>query len=143
MIVLVHYSKPAGHILGVWQADPTTLLTSQANADSPTQGYALTDTEVPMRQILSDYVWQDGALVAKTAVTLVAEPSAFAADGTSECSVTIEPFVPCTLLIDGQPLVLTQEDPIVVLTADAPHTFQVQLMAPAPCRAADLTVEAT
>ena len=71
------------------------LLLAQVVEDDPVMGYLLVpdqDGSVLQQQ----YLVSANGLIAKPAVTLHAVPAHFLADGTSVCTVSVMPFVPCT-----------------------------------------------
>jgi hypothetical protein len=84
-----------------------------------------------------------GELVAATEVVLSADVTPFTADGVAECTITVSPFVPCTLLVNSSPYSLIPEDPHIVLTSDVPRQFRVVLAPLAGYWATPLLVEAT
>lgn len=143
MPVLLQYRRDDRTITGRWEATTREMLAPQIVPDDPVYGYLVTDISLRMG-VLHDqyYVGDDGVLTAKTVLTLTASPTPFAADGATICAVTVTPFVPCTLVVDGTEVVLTPEDPILELTADSPHTFQAGLVPLAGFRADPLRVEA-
>lgn len=143
MHALLQYQKPNGVILGIWQADPTTMLLSQVTAADPLVGYEVLDTEIPATTLLTDYYILDGTLTPKAIVVITADPAAFPADGTTVCQLSVEPFMSCTLVVGSTPQHLTMDDQVIELTADTPQTFRVTLAPMAAYRAMPITVEAT
>jgi hypothetical protein len=140
MAYLVRYFSDSGQIDGVYQSDIPDLLAAQRVAE-PGIAYLLTDEAIPLLDQERLEVREE-AVVARTEVQFMASPSPFAADGVTECTLRLEPFVPCTLDINGQQLVLTAEDPEVILTADSPQVLTVRLLPTPGYWAAPLTVEA-
>lgn len=141
MTMLASYQRSDGLILGIWRANTEALLLAQVTQDDPTTGYLLVpdqDGSVLQQQ----YLVSASELIAKPAVTLHAMPSPFPADGSSVCTVSVTPFVPCTVLVDTTPYTLVSEDPVLLLTADAPTLFQVSLPHQAACWGSPFTVEA-
>jgi hypothetical protein len=143
MPVLVHYRLTDGAILGAWQAATEALLQAQTPPPQDGATTVMVETDVPLVRLVADYAMHEGALQPKTVLTLTATPASFVADGVAVCTVSVDPFVPCTLLVDGTPYTLSLEDPAVELTADVPHTFTITLAASATASAPPLTVEAT
>jgi hypothetical protein len=141
MPMLAKYHRADGLIQGTWSANTTTMLQAQIVPDDPTFGYLIVadqDAQVLQEQ----YVVAGGILTPKPEVTLHAVSNPFAADGTSICTIRVEPFVPCTVLIDTAPYQLVPEDAAILLTSDVPRLFQVSLPPQAACWGAPLTVEA-
>jgi hypothetical protein len=141
MPLLAQYHHTDGLIRGVWSANTVALLKGQIVTDDPEYGYLLLsdqDTQVLQEQ----YVVVEGQLAAKPLVTLSGFPAPFAADGTTACTVTVTPFVPCTVWVGATPYALVPEDRHLILTADAPTVFQVSLPHQAACWGAPITVEA-
>lgn len=94
----------------------------------PPEGYALLPVEAPPSpDTFSRMAVVQGELVAKTETVITATPNPFAADGVTECMVSLTPFVPCTLRVNGTPYALTVEDPALVITSDEPRTFTLTL----------------
>jgi len=142
MTLLLLYSATDGRIVGCWQSNPATLLPAQMEHSGATALYALTDTELSPTEILSDYYWKDGALVAKEVLMLTADPNPFQANGVSICAMTVSPFAPCTLNVNGTLQALTVEDQVLELTSNSPQTFVISLEPQGPYKADGLTVEA-
>lgn len=143
MHCLIQFAKADGRLLALWQASPDTLLDAQVRAGTDEHGYALTDSALSAETLLADYGWHEGALRAKDVLTLTAEPAPFAADGVTECHVSVSPFQPCTLLCNGQSLALTEDDPVLTLTTDTPQTFWISVAPMGRAKADPLMVEAT
>jgi hypothetical protein len=130
MPLLVKYQLGDGLIRGVWSASTVEQLTSQVVPDDPDFGYlALDDQDTQALQ--EQCLIVDEAVSAKPEVTLTV------------CTVDVTPFVPCTLLVGTTPYSLVPEDATLLLTADVPTVFQIQLPYQAACWGAPLTVEAT
>lgn len=143
MALMVRYRLGDGGIEGVWEATPVTMLDAQIQLEETDYGYVFVETGLLAVDVLQHhYVWQ-GELQRKTVLTLTAQAATFPADGASLCQVTVTPFVPCQVRVDGDVYPLTPEDPSVVLLADVPHRFLVSLEPLAAYEAAALTVEAT
>jgi hypothetical protein len=144
---LLQYRLADGAIVSFWEANTPELLAPQFPGDDPTYGYLqLASTHAQALTSAEDLYerWRiiDDAVVAKAQVVLTATPTPFAADGVAVCLVTVDPFVACTLLVNGQPLVLTPEDTTVELTSDVPATFRLALRPMATHWATPITVEA-
>jgi hypothetical protein len=142
-MVLLQYRLSDGGLQGTWTSSTLANLQAQIVPNDPTYGYLATNVEISQQVLLADYYAPDGVLTAKIVLTLTATPSPFVADGIAVCSVTVSPFVPCTLLVDGDEVALTAEDPTLELTSDVPHVFQLSLAPVAAYRAEAITVEAT
>lgn len=143
MPVLLQYRLDDGTITGRWEATTWTLLNAQIVPDDPTYGYYKGEDLVGIGVLHEQYyISEGGTLTEKTVLTLTALPTPFSADGVMRCEVSVTPFVPCTLLVDGTALQLTAEDPVLELTADDPHRFQIGLLPVAGVRADPLVVEA-
>jgi hypothetical protein len=139
---LVKYLLSTGRIAGVWESNTTALLDGQRDDTDPTYGYLLLTESVPTQELESTWYVLDGVLTAKTTLVLSADPAPFAADGVTVCTVSVSPFVPCTLRVNGTPLDVSAGDEVVTLTADVPETFTVTLAPMAAYQAAPLTIEA-
>jgi hypothetical protein len=141
MPLLAHYQRSDGLILGLWSANTEALLLAQVVEGDPVHGYLLVPDQD--RAVLQEqYLVSASGLIAKPAVTLHATPSPFPADGSSVCTVSVVPFMPCTVLVDTTPYTLVSEDPVLLLTADAPTLFHISLPHQAACWGAPITVEA-
>ncbi len=141
MPMLAHYQRSDGLILGLWIANTEALLLAQVVEGDPVHGYLLVPDQD--RAVLQEqYLVSASGLIPKPAVTLHASPSPFPADGSSVCTVSVVPFVPCTVLVDTIPYALVSEDPTLLLTADAPTLFQISLPHQAACWGSPITVEA-
>jgi hypothetical protein len=143
MTVLLQYRVSDGWIQGTWESSTLANLQAQIVPDDPTYRYLATDVELSAQVLLAAYYVPEDVLTAKIVLTLSATPSPFVADGIAVCNVTVSPFVPCTLLVDGGEVALTAADPTLELTSDVPHVFQVSLAPVAAYRADAITVEAT
>ena len=141
MPLLAKYHGTDGLIRGVWNANNVETLSAQVVEDDPEFGYlVLADQDTLALQ--EQYVVVDGALAAKPQVTLTATPNPFPANGSSVCTISVTPFVACTVLVNLTPYALVSEDPALLLTSDVPAVFQVSLAHQAACWGAPLTVEA-
>jgi hypothetical protein len=142
MTLLLLYDAADGRIVGCWQSNPATLLPAQMEESGATALYALTDTELTPTEIVSDYYWKDGALVAKQVLTITADPNPFQANGVSICQISVSPFVACTLNVNGTMQSLTEGDQVLELTSDSPQTFAVSVEPMGPSKADGLAIEA-
>lgn len=141
MPLLAKYHRADGLIRGTWTANNLASLTAQVVEEDLEYGYlVLADQDAVALQ--EQYVVLDGALAAKPQVTLTATPNPFLATGGSVCTITVTPFVPCTVLVNLTPYALVPEDPALLLTSDVPALFQVSLAHQAACWGNSLTVEA-
>ena len=137
---VIKYVLTTGQLIGVWEANTTAMLLPQIVEGDDTYGYLLREEPAPRPQ---DQWWvQDGELVHAGELRIVPDVFSFAADGVAACTLTVSPFVPCTLLVNGVPWSLVPEDPALVLTSDVPQTFQVRLAPLAGYWASPITVEA-
>jgi hypothetical protein len=145
MVALIAYAVADGLIQGVWETADTNveLLVAQVDRSIEGRGYLVNASGIAASVLTTDYYIVDNSLAAKTVLTITATPNPFDADGFAVCQVSVTPFVECTLLVDGVPYALTDEDTTVELTSDVPHVFQITLSQMAPYRADPLTVEAT
>jgi hypothetical protein len=141
MAYLLHYLRSTGTILGVWESNDSALLHANMVEEDALYGYLLS-TEGSAPQPVGQWWVQDGQLVAATELTIEADAVPIAADGVDACTMTVRPFVPCTLLVSGEPQALTVADPTLVLTSDVPHVFRVSLAPLAGYWATPITVEA-
>jgi hypothetical protein len=142
MPTLIKYERATGRIDGGWVSLTTACLEAQRQPDDATWAYLRLETEEDLAQITARRYVHADLVLAKQALTLTADPSPFAADGNTTCHITVAPFVPCTLLLDGQPYALTEADPVLALTADSPRRFVVELEPMVTAWADPLTVEA-
>ncbi len=143
MDALIKYRHSDGGIVGVWTASPASHLVAQIPTEDAAHGYLLHDaTEDPGSLEMTSYVHEE-LLLTKQALTLTANVPTFAADGMAECAITVEPFVPCDVVVNGAVVPLTAEDPTLVLTADIPTVFTIALAPMVAYRADPVTVEAT
>jgi len=140
---LLKYSLGDGQITGLWRSDSQPLLAAQIVADDPDFGYLLSDLLQGATDLQDRYYVIGGAVFAKTELTLSATPSPFAADGVTECAVSVTPFVECTLRVNGTTHALTVGDETLVMTTDTPQTFTITLEPMGAYWAATITVEAT
>jgi hypothetical protein len=142
MDVLLKYERSTGTIRGIFQSAVAGMLDAQIVPDDPVFGYVRYETALDADAIQRGYYVQEDGVAAKTPLTLTATPAPFAADGVTVCAVTVDPFVPCTVLVDGIPYALTEEDQTLELTSAVPHRFQVALGTMAAYMADPVSLEA-
>jgi hypothetical protein len=118
------YRLATGEIVGEHSASTPALLAAQGLP--PGTGAVGTETPVGIDQ-REAWVVQDGSLTAKTVGLLTATDTPFPADGITVCRVTLDPFVACTLEVNGVLYALTEEDPALEITSDVATTFAVSL----------------
>ena len=139
---LLKYRQTDGAIVGSWSANTEDLLVPNIVAGDPTHAYLLAVSDV-LPSVLQERWWiDDEMLVAKTVVQLTATPNPFVADGTNACWITVAPFHPCTVLLEGEGFALTEDDPQLLLTSAQPHTWEVRLQPQAQLWATPIVVEA-
>lgn len=141
MTMLARYRLDTGLITGVWESSSQALLEPNVVPDDPTYGYVFADAGSPA-DVQERWCVIDAELVEKTVLVITATSTPFAADGLEECSITVVPFVECTLELDGTPYALTTGDPAIALTSEVPAVFQCVLPMMAGYWAAPVTVEA-
>jgi hypothetical protein len=141
MAQLLQYQLSDGQIWGIYTSNTQELLEAQIVDESPTYGYLFPASPIEVSQQES-YEILSGAVSLKTTLVLTAHPSPFVADGVTECSITVSPFVACTLMVNGIPTALVVGDQTLVLTADTPQQFQVHFLTMPGYWAADLLVRA-
>lgn len=141
MPLLAKYQRSDGLIRGVWSANTVELVRAHADPDDAVHGYVLLEDE-DVHALQTQYVLPDGVRTPKPLVTLVAWPNPFPAGTDVVCSVRVEPFVPCTILVNATPYALVPEDQVLELTTDIPMVFQVSLPYQAACWGEPLVVEA-
>jgi hypothetical protein len=143
---LAYYDRSTGEILGVWSSAEAVLLEANRRTDDPTRGYVLFAEPEPS-VVQTQYEIREDQLVPKVEVRLTATPATFAADGVTACQISLEPFVPCTLVVEQQGretlVELAQADDPLLLTADAPQHVTLRLRPRPGYCAQPLTVEAT
>jgi hypothetical protein len=140
---LAKYLLATGAIVGVWESNTEALIEAQRVEEDVVYGYLAVDLTDVGNQALQDgwYVHEE-LLLEKNELTLSATPSPFTADGVEVCTISVTPFVPCVLLVNGTPLEVSEGDEDITLTADVPETFVVVLEPLAAYWATPLTVEA-
>jgi hypothetical protein len=141
-MLLVKYVPASGVILAVWESTAAALLDAHREPAESGIGYLLSHAGVSAREMAQRWYVVDGVAIPKAVVTLTATPSPFAADGVATCTVSVTPFVPCTLRVDGRDLALTEADQTLVLTAEAPWQFRITVQPTPDIWAAPLFVEA-
>lgn len=141
MPLLIKYVLIDGLIRGVWSASVEEQLTPQIVGDDPDFGYLILAGS-DQQALQEQYLIVEGALVTKPPVTLTASPNPFTADGVAVCTITVTPFLPCTVLVQGIPYALDAGDPAFLLTTDVPTVFQVSLPHQAACWGTPILVEA-
>lgn len=149
---LLKYATATRAILGVHEATDAALLDAQRGPAESGTAYLLTTVNATARELTRSWEVVNGVAVEKTLVTLIGTPRSFVADGVAMCTVTVEPFVPCTLIVntfvsqavagEGTAVALAAGDPTLVLTSDVPREFLIALMAMPGYWAAPLLVEA-
>ena len=142
MAALLRYLLEDGTINGKWESNQLDILEAQIVPDDPVHGYRLDTSGLDFEVLQAGYVMAGETVTPKPRLTLSATPPSFPADGVSECRVAVVPFVPCRLRVGQETYALTVEDPVLVLTADAPWRFQVSLEPMATGYAAPIEVEA-
>jgi len=126
MAMLVKYVKETGLIRGAFMSDKVSLLERQQQADADTYGYLLLNTELEV-DTLDHYEIRGGELRPKTQLLLTASANPWPADGTTETTITVSPFVAVTLEVEGQKVELTSAEDPLVLTVDVPQTLLIRL----------------
>jgi hypothetical protein len=139
---LLKYLLSTGLIEGVWESNADALVAAQQVEADATYGYLALAKAVPVSELYASWYVLDGVLTAKEELTLSGDPNPFAADGVTVCLISVTPFVPCTVLVNGAPLAVQVGDEVITLTADVPATFTVTLAPMAAYWAAPLTIEA-
>ena len=140
-MLLVRYALATGVISGIWEGTDQALLERQMLPDDPTYGAVFADSGTPS-EVQERWSVVDGALVEKAVLVITATSTPFAADGVTVCSITVVPFVACTLELNGTPYALTTGDPAIELTSQVPAVFQCTLALMAGYWAEPLSVEA-
>jgi len=143
MATILHYRLSDGLIQGMWTSNTQALVDAQIVPGDTTNGYLQVDTALDFQTLRERWYVHEDLLVSKAEVAIQADANPFEADGVTICTVTVSPFVPCTLLIDGAEVVLTPADDTAELTSEVPHTFQITLAPLAQYWAVPITVEAT
>ena len=140
---LLKFRLTDGLITGIWEGNSVATLAAQVVPDDATFGYLPVETDLRAQALLETKYVTAGALTEKTVLALAGTPTPFAADGVTTCTISVTAFVPCTLLADGTPHILTPGDQTLVLTSNTPHVFTIALAPVGPYRATPITVEAT
>lgn len=147
IVRVLQYRLSDGSLSGLWEGAESYLL-AQVVEDDPTFGYLLLTDDHPAVALTTTVILERWAVVAdvlteKVVLEITAAPTPFAADGLEECLITVDPFVECTLLVNGAPMALTTGDATLGLTSDVPATFMLALQPMVTHWAAPLTVEAS
>jgi hypothetical protein len=122
----IQYDIYTTRIQRLLESDDPAMLAAQASLQPANEATLTLETALaPMD--LDHYAVIAGELTAKTASAITASPNPFTADGVTECSITLDPFAACTLVVNGTTYALTDEDQTLVLTSDVPATFLVEL----------------
>ena len=138
---LLHYHPKTGQILGIYTSEIVAHL--EANRlDDATRRSLLTDTALTAAEH-DRYEVREGEVQGKVLLELVAQPATLVADGHQECVITLTPFRPAVLDINGYQIRLTQEDQRLTLTTDTPQIFTIRLLPMPGYWALPLTVEAS
>ena len=143
MPTLLRYQLSDGTIVSAWSATDAAALAAQVWPDDSGHGTVMSDEVRDMRAWNERWTVVAGQLREKDRLTIIADPASFPADGVTVCSVSVEPFIPCTVLVSGQSQALTPEDPTLTLTADTPQRFVLTLAPMTLFFAEPLSVEAT
>lgn len=124
MAQAVLYDTTSGRLTSLYEASSAAVVAQQF---APS-GEDLLVVETPLSiGVLDRYVITEAGVTAKTAATLTASQNPFVPDGVASCAVSLDPFVPCTVLVNSVPYALTAEDPTLVLTADVPTRLTISL----------------
>ncbi len=143
MTMLLRYMLADGQITGVWTASSDALLTAQIVEDDPISGYLVTEEVIDSGVIQEQYGIIAGGVVAKQQRMLSADVTPFAADGVTVCTVSIVPFIACSVQVNsGTPVALSEADPTLEITADLPARFVITLVRMAGTWAEPVMVEA-
>lgn len=139
---LLRYRVSDGAITGCWEGIPS-YLEAQVDLTDPTVGYVEdVVADIPLATLFDQWRIVAEVLTAKVPLTFTASPTPFAADGIAVCTITVSPFVACTVLVNGTPMPLTVEDATLELTSDVPATFVMRVQPMGTHWAVPLTVEA-
>jgi hypothetical protein len=142
MALLLKYRTADGGIVATWEASPASLLDAQRGQEDPLHGYVQLETAREGSEVGATSYVAAGALRPKRQVILTAVPNPFPRGVGHGCHITVTPFEPCTVLLDGVPYALTEDDQVLELSSEEPHTFTLTLGAMAQVRAEPLSVEA-
>src|SRR5262245_42464084 len=121
MAYMLKYRLVDGLIEGVWDATPVTYLDAQVEVADTVSGYLFAESALSPLEVLEQHYVHQGEVTPKTVLTLTAAPATFRGDSASQCHVTVSPFTPCRLAVQGRTVDLTADDPVLVLTADRPQ----------------------
>ena len=142
MTRLLRYRLTDGTITGCWEGIPAYLEAQVDTTDSAVGYVEDVVADVPLPWLFERWRIVEEIVTAKAEVALLAAPAPFAADGTTVCLVTVQPFVPCTVLVNGTPIALTLEDTTLEMTAEVPAIFTIALQPIATHWAPPMTIEA-
>ncbi len=143
MTMLLRYTMTDGQITGVWTASSDALLAAQIVEDDPISGYLLTTEAIDPGIVQERYGLIAGVVTAKQERVLSADVPTFAADGVTMCTVSIVPFIACSVQVNGgTPVALSEADPTLEITADLPGRFVITLVRMAGTWAEPVMVEA-
>jgi hypothetical protein len=141
MTMLARYRLDTGLIMAVWESSTHALLEANVVPDDATYGYVYTEDGTP-GEVQERWTVVDGELIEKAVLVITATATPFDADGVAVCSITVDPFVECTLELNGTPYALTTGDPAIALTSEVPAVFRCTLPLMAGYWAAPITAEA-
>jgi hypothetical protein len=141
MAQLLQYRLSDGRIWGIYTSNTQALLEAQIVAGDPTYGYLFPVSPIEVRR-QGYYEVISNVVVLKTTFRITASPSPFVADGVKECSITVSPFVECSITVNGTSTALTTGDQTLLLTADTPQSFRVALVVMPGYVAEDILIEA-
>ena len=128
MTQLIQYVMSTGAIFGIYEASTAALLTAQIVAGDPTYGYLMPSQDIALDQ-QEQYEIVGGVVQVKTELMILATPPTFMADGMAECTVTVSPFVDCSLVVGSTIIALTGGDPTLTVTSEVPAQFLLRLIA--------------
>jgi hypothetical protein len=137
---LIHYRREDGSIEAVYESGLREILELNRREDDVIASVFVDDPVLAAHH--ERYQIVDGWVQLKSQLLLSAEPPALPADGISTSTITVTPFVPCRLDVNGRQVILTQDDPMLVLTTDQVQPITITLVAMPGYWAQPLTVEA-
>lgn len=138
---LIQYRVADGMIISICESYSLELLAQNRHEEDPAYAYLERQEHLPLME-QERYEIRDGAVHAKQQIAIEADPLTFHADGIDECLVTVEPWHPCVLLVNGVAYPLTEDEPMLLITSDVPQTFTIVLAPMAGFWALPLQVEA-
>lgn len=143
MSILAKYVLTTGAIRGVWVGSPISLLTAQIVIDDPDYGYLASESALPPEVLQQQWEVVSGVLTAKDTLVLTPDVLTFDSDGIDACTVSVVPFVECSVTVNsGSPVALTTGDEELVITSDVPSSFTIALVPMTGYWAESVTVEA-